>query len=46
MVYLPVPVADTVPNGSTAVNNNNDHEGTLQSPNEGIYKLSKFVKYS
>ncbi|KAF7388052.1 hypothetical protein HZH66_010819 [Vespula vulgaris] len=32
--------ADTVPNGSTAVNNNNDHEGTLQSPNEGIYKLS------
>nr|XP_050859861.1 O-acyltransferase like protein isoform X1 [Vespula vulgaris] len=39
MVYLPV-LADTVPNGSTAVNNNNDHEGTLQSPNEGIYKLS------
>ncbi|KAI4486403.1 hypothetical protein M0804_005773 [Polistes exclamans] len=39
MVYLPVPVADTVPNGSAPVNNNNDHENTLQ-PSDEVYKLS------
>ncbi|KAI4502939.1 hypothetical protein M0802_001983 [Mischocyttarus mexicanus] len=35
MVYLPVPVSDTVPNGSAPVNNNNDHENTLQPSDEG-----------
>ncbi|KAK2576733.1 hypothetical protein KPH14_005386 [Odynerus spinipes] len=33
-------VTDTVANGSTPVNNNNDHEGSLRPPDKEIHKLS------
>lgn len=43
MVYLPVPAAEAIINGpqSLAVNNNNDHEGSLRSASPKVHKFSK-----
>ncbi|XP_033352837.1 nose resistant to fluoxetine protein 6-like isoform X1 [Bombus vosnesenskii] len=43
-VYLPVPAAEAIINGpqSLAVNNNNDHEGSLRSDSPKVHKFSVF----
>lgn len=42
-VYLPVPVTEAIINGpqSLAVNNNNNHEGSLRSASPEVYKFSE-----
>lgn len=44
-VYLPVPAAEVIVNGPQplAVNNNNDHEGSLRSASPEVHKFGKLL---